>query len=198
MKIKIKISILLIAFITCATYAQKTYLKVTKSNNKHDYELYPPGTKFELKTKHGYIIFKNSDDPGSIEITEKHTLYVYPSWKDEPTVYILTEGRVEKLLTHKFSDSDGNMDAKGASSNGVTARSKVTDSETLEGQKNLEFTLSNGITFAYTDGVYSAALDEKILTIKHKYLVYSDLGILKLSFNTTTGKVWWVFEPTKK
>ncbi|WP_422107952.1 hypothetical protein [Winogradskyella sp.] len=195
---KIKINLLLIAFITCATYAQKTYLKVTKSNDAYDYELYPPGTKFELKNKHGYIIFKNSDDPGSIEITEKHTLYVYPSWKDEPTIYKLTEGRVEKLLTHRFTDSNTNIDATSASSNGVTATSKVTESETIEGQKNLEFTLSNGITFAYTDGIYSATLGEKILSIKYKYLVYSDLGVLKLSFNATTGKVWWVFEPTKE
>lgn len=175
--------------------AQKTYLKITKSDEGLDYIMYPPGTKFELKTKEGYIVFKNSDDTGVIEIHEKHTLYVYPDWKDEADVFVLTEGKVEKLLTYKFRDSDYDGNNYPSISNGVTATSEVTDSETLEGKKNLVFTLSNGITFTYTDGLYSATLDEQSLTIKHKYLVYSDLGVLKLSFNANNGKVWWVFEP---
>ncbi|WP_111683902.1 hypothetical protein [Winogradskyella tangerina] len=184
--------VLSILFISVGT-AQKTYLKITKGEQEHDIIMYPPGTKFELKTKEGYIIFKNSDDPGVIDIHEKHTLYVYPDWKDDADVFVLTEGKVEKLLTYKFSDSDDSHDNT-LMSNGVTATSNVTDSETLEGKKNLEFTLSNGISFNYTDGLFSATLDNKPLTIKHKYLVYSDLGVLKLSFNPSNGKVWWVFE----
>ncbi|RNC86942.1 MAG: hypothetical protein ED556_05830 [Winogradskyella sp.] len=179
-------------------FAQKTYLKVTKSNEAHDYVMYPPGTKFELKTKEGYIVFKNSDQPGNIDIEDKHTLYVYPSWKDDADIFELTEGKVEKLLTYKFSDSRKASGVKSIHSNGVTATSNVSNSETIEGKKNLEFVLSNGIKFIYEDGVYNATLNEEELTIKYKYLIYSDLGVLKLSFNSSNGKVWWVFEPTKE
>ncbi|WP_299521615.1 hypothetical protein [Winogradskyella sp.] len=197
MKIKLLTLVFAILFLSMGN-AQKTYLKITKSDNVHDFEMYPPGTKFELKTKEGYIIFKNSDDPGIVEIEEKHTLYVYPNWKDDADIFVLTEGKVEKVLTSTYNDSHKNSGKTATSNNGVTSASKVTDSEILEGKKNLEFTLSNGITFTYTDGVYSAALDEKILIIKYKYLIYSDLGVLKLSFNTNNGNVWWVFEPTKE
>ena len=178
--------------------AQKTYLKITKSDDGHDIVMYPPGTSFELKTTEGYIIFKNSDDPGIIEIEEKHTLYVYPSWKNDADIFVLTEGKVEKVLTSTYRDTYKHSGKTAISNNGVTATSKVTDSESLDGQKNLEFKLSNGITFNYTDGLYSATLNEKPLTIKHKYLVYSHLGVLKLSFNTHNGKVWWIFEPNKE
>ena len=174
--------------------AQKTYLKITNSEIGENVIMYPPGTEFELKTKEGYIIFKNSSDPGLIEITEKHTLYVYPSWKDSADVFVLTDGKVEKVLTSSYRDTHKDKDTDKIMNNGVTASSKVTDSETLEGKKNIEFKLSNGITFNYTDGLYSATLGEKNLTIKHKYIVYSDIGILKLSFNPSNGVVWWVFE----
>ena len=182
-------------FFIGAGFAQKTYLKITKSNDESDIVMYPPGTKFELKTKEGYIVFKNSDDTGVVEIHEKHTLYVYPDWKEDADVFVLTEGRVEKLPTIKFSDSHKDSDEKATFSNGVSATSEVTDSETLEGKKNLEFKLSNGITFNYTDGLFSATLNNEPLTIKHKYIVYSNLGVLKLSFNPKNGKVWWIFEP---
>ncbi|NRB61023.1 MAG: hypothetical protein HRU50_13920 [Winogradskyella sp.] len=193
MKTKL-LTLVLVLTIVWIGNAQKTYLKITNSEIGTNVIMYPPGTKFELKTKEGYIIFKNSSDPGSIEIKEKHTLYVYPSWKDSADVFVLKDGKVEKVLTSTYGDADKDYDIKEISSNGVTAESKVTDSKTLEGKKNLEFTLSNGITFNYIDGLYSAVLGEKNLTIKHKYIVYSDLGTLKLSFNPSNGVVWWVFE----
>ncbi|GGI57966.1 hypothetical protein [Winogradskyella haliclonae] len=178
-------------------FAQKTYLKVTKSNEPNDYVMYPPGTKFELKTKEGYIVFKNSDDPGSIDIEEKYILYVYPNWKDEAEILELTEGKVEKLLTYKFRDSRKTSDVKRIHNHGVTASSNVTNSKTIEDKKNLEFVLSNGIKFTYKDGVYNATLNEEKLAIKYNYIIYSDLGTLKLSFNSNNGKVWWIFEPVK-
>jgi hypothetical protein len=177
--------------------AQKTYLKITNSEIGEDVIMYPPGTEFELKTKEGYIIFKNSGDEGVIDITEKHTLYVYPSWKDSTDVFVLTDGKVEKVLTSTYQDSHEHSDTNKLKNNGITASSKVTDSKTLEGKKNIEFKLSNGITFNYTDGLYSATLGDKNLTVKNKYLIYSDLGILKLSFNPSNGEVWWVFEASK-
>jgi hypothetical protein len=198
MKTKKLTTLLACVLIAMTAYSQKTYLKITKSNKADDYEMYPPDTKFELKTKEGYIIFKNSDDPGSIEIKEKYTLYVYPSWKDDTDIFVLTEGKVEKILTSSDSKSDHNK-AYSMQSNGVAAHFKVTDSKVLDGKKNLEFRLSNGISFQYNDGKYLAYLNKKenYLNIESKYLITSELGTLKLSFNPNNGVVWWVFEKNK-
>jgi hypothetical protein len=188
---------LILIFFSVAINAQKTYLKITKSNEANDYEMYPPGTKFELKTKEGYIIFKNSDDPGLINITEKHTLYVYPNWKDDADVFVLTEGKVEKVLTSTYVESDSKKHRY--NSNGVTADYKVTDSKDRKGKKNLNFKLSNGITFIYEDDKYRAFLNEpdNYIRIKGKYVIESEIGSLKLSFNPSNGVVWWVFDASE-
>lgn len=187
--------ILLITFMYANTiYGQATYLKITQTNNANDYVMYPPGTKFELKTKEGYLIFKNSDDPGVIDITEKHTLYVYPTWKNTTDVFVLTEGKVEKLLSARYKETTHTNNAM--ESNGVTANYSVTDSEELVGKKNLEFKLSNGITFLYEDDKYRAYLNDQhnYIRIKGKYLIETELGTLKISFNPNNGVVWWIFE----
>lgn len=192
-------SLLVIALvISMPVSAQKTYLKITKSNKVYDYVMYPPGTKFELKNAHGYIVFKNSENPGALDITEDHTLYVFPSWKKEADVFKLTEGRVEKILTSQFARS-GHI-KKSIAVNGVTAEYTTSDSKTMEDKKNLIFKLSNGITFEYNNGKYKAYLnkEENYLHIEGKYLIESDFGILKLSFNPSNGIVWWIFEPVKE
>ena len=186
--------LILVCLIFGSTYAQKTYLKITTKDETLNTIMYPPGTKFELKTEHGYLIFKNSDDPGLVEINEKHTLFVYPSWKDDADVFELTNGTVEKVLTPTYTES---KDEKyNYSSNGVTAISTVTDSKERKGKKNLNFKLSNGITFIYEDDKYRAYLNkpDNYIRIKGKYVIETEIGTLKLSFNPSNGVVWWIFE----
>ena len=191
-------ALVLCLFMTLIGYSQTTYLKISKSDKNNDYEMYPPGTKFELKNEHGYIVFKNSDDPGEIDIDGDYTLYVYPSWKKTPDVIKLKEGRLEKVLKKTYTIPIHEYNT--IESNGVTANFKVTDSEDFKGKKNLYFELSNGITFRYSDGKYNAYLndEENYLNIVNKYLVESKMGTLKLSFNPNNGETWWIFEPTKK
>ncbi|MDO1501031.1 hypothetical protein Q2T40_12895 [Winogradskyella maritima] len=176
-------------------FAQETYLKITKSDKENDFEMYPPGTKFELKNKHGYIVFKNSNDPGIITIDDAYTLYVYPSWKNDADVFNLKEGKIENVLTSAHSQMP--TKAYSIKSNGVSGSYTVTDSKDRKGKKNLQFKLSNGITFLYEDDKYRAYLNEEYnyIRIKGKYLIESELGTLKLSFNPDNGVVWWVFEP---
>ncbi|TBN04814.1 hypothetical protein EYD45_06015 [Hyunsoonleella flava] len=191
--------LLVVTYLLFATsgYSQKTYLKITKSEQTNDYTMYPPGTKFELKNKHGYIVFKNSDTPGAILINENYTLYVYPSWKNSPDKFKLSEGKVEKLLTSHFSKSKVKKHL--TISNGVTAEYTIHKSDKKPNKKNLKFKLSNGITFEYYDDKYYAYLNKKenYLQIKKQYIIESEIGTLKLSFNPNSGIVWWVFEENK-
>lgn len=191
--------LILTVFLSTAliSYSQRTFLKITQSENANDVVMYPPGTKFELKTKEGYIVFKNSDDPGTLNIDDEYTLYVYPSWKDDVDVFKLTEGKVEKVLTSTYIEDENT--SRSIESNGVTAHFTVSDSKERKGKKNLEFKLSNGITFIYEDDKYRAYLNEEhnYIRIKGTYVIETELGTLKLSFNPSNGMVWWIFEEKK-
>lgn len=186
------ISILL--FLTCnLSYGQKTYLKVQLSKDKTNVVYYPPGTQFELKNKHGYTLLKYSETPKVYKIDEEHTLYVYPNYKENAEKFKLKPGsRVELALTKNF----GKERRKNIVINkyAINAYKKVFNSEKIKGKKNLEFELTNGVKFEYIDGKYNASLKGKYLDIKGKYLIKSKLGLLRLSFNPTSGEVWWIFE----
>lgn len=170
--------------------AQNTYLKITSIDTTTI--SYPPHTSFELKNELGYIVFKNNHTPSIFLIDKPHVLTVFPSYKVGKDVYHLTDGKLE-LAEIRDYESRGTYDYV---SNGVIANFIVSDSKKIKGSKNIVFTLSNGIIFNYTDGKYYAYLhnEENFLNIEGKYLVESDYGILKISFNPKNGEVWWVFD----
>lgn len=177
-----------------ASMAQKTYLKIQKGPSERSVVMYPPGTEFELRNEHGYIVMKNSDTPYSLEIKSRHKLTVSPNYKNEKDIFILTEGKVEKVLTARFMAKESRMETLFIDDRNVTAHKKVTESNLRKGYKNLEFELSNGISFTYKDGKYSAMFRNAKIEITGKYLINTEIGILKLSFDPKTGVVWWVFE----
>ena len=57
--------------------AQKTYLKIVQDGHA---TYYPPGTRFQLKNPHGYIILKYSETPRVENIDGDYTLIVSPNW----------------------------------------------------------------------------------------------------------------------
>lgn len=187
----ITISLLL----SISSFSQKTYLAIYQDDLKESVIMYPPGTEFELRNEHNYIILKYSETPRVFEMDGKYTLIVKPDYKDEPDVFEFDNaGQIELSETIRYGQSDSNKYESSSGYNGVTAEKILTDSKTTDGSKNLEFKLSNGIIFRYIDGIYNAILNGDYLDIKGKYMIASDLGTLKLSFNPKTGTVWWVFE----
>ena len=187
----------LILIISLISNAQNTYLKFKVDDKESKYIMYPPGTKFEVKTKEGYIQMKNSENPYKLDIESNgFRLYVYPTYKSTKDLYHLEKGAsVELVLTKHFIDSENNNSHY--KYNSETGIKKITDSKTLKGKKNLYFKLSNGIEFTYKDGKYNALLNDTYLDIKGKYIINSKLGTLKLSFNPNNGETWWVFENKK-
>lgn len=177
-------------------FSQNTYLKISEDNKAS--VSYPPGSKFELKNKHGYIILKESDTPLVFKINETYTLDVFPTYKLKKDIYKLSDGKIELVSVAKYMNHLENGKAK-STSHGVTGEKIITNSKTMKGFKNIVFKLSNGITFQYTDGKYNAFLVEEghYLHIEGKYLIKSKLGTLKLSFNPKNAETWWVFEAEK-
>lgn len=190
-----KTTIISLAFLFISNgFAQKTYLKIYQNDSEKSTIMYPPGTNFNLKTKEGYIILKNSDTPRSFKIDDIYTLEVFPNYKDDIDTYKLSQGKIELVATETFFKTNPKIKTLLIDDKNVTSHKKLTDSKINKGFKNLEFELSNGIMFTYKDGKYFAELDDEYLDIQGKYYIESKLGILKLSFNPKNGEVWWVFE----
>ncbi len=192
---KKRILTLVLLFFAAFINAQKTYLKVTKSDKTYDYMIYPPGTKFELKNQEGDIILSDSDEPGMMTFDENFTLYVYPSWKDEAEIFKLRNGKVEKLLTSNFSRKT--LIGHSVNNNGITMKKTLVKSDINPELYNATFKFSNGIVATYTDGEFKASLNGERLRAEYKYIIYSDLGVLKLSFNPRNSETWWIFEEKK-
>lgn len=81
--------------------AQETYVKVTKGT---DVLHYPPGTKFDLKNPHGYIILKYSQTPRVEEIDGDYKLVLNPDSKKKDIIKLQNGDKVELVLTENFEE----------------------------------------------------------------------------------------------
>ncbi len=185
---------LIIAMLTALCgFSQKTYLSIYETDARDNVIMYPPGTPFELRDAENNLIFTEKNYEGEFKIKGEYTLSVSPSWKVEKDIFRLTEGSIVVELTEDYYKYEQNKSY--GTSHGITVNKTLIESSLNPGMKNVKLSFSNGIVFTYTDGKAKATLNGKALKIKYKYMIYSDTGITKLSFNPKTGVVWWVFEP---
>tara|TARA_R110001632_G_scaffold43376_1_gene109949 strand:- start:100494 stop:101081 length:588 start_codon:yes stop_codon:yes gene_type:complete len=188
----------IILLLSIGINAQNTYLKIHKDDTLENTISYPPGTEFELRNEHNYIILKDNKTPRIFEIDGNYKLIVFPSYKTEKDVYELTKGaKVELRLTKKF-EKPANENIFYIDENSLKSEKKVTDSTIKKGKKNLVFKMSNGIKFQYTDGTYFATYYDEYIDVVGKYVIKTKTGTLKLSFNPNNGETWWVFQKVQK
>ena len=186
----------LIILISIVSNAQNTYLKFKVDDKESKYIMYPPGTKFKVVSKEGYIQMKNTKNPYKLEIeNEGFKLYVYPNYKTEKDVYHLEKGAyLELVLSNPYKDHKSkNSNDKNKSTN-IAAKKTVTNSKNKKGRKNLVLKFTNGLSFKYTDGKIEATLNDKSIYVEGKYVLYCKLGVVKISFNPKNGETWWVFD----
>ncbi|MEM6965501.1 MAG: hypothetical protein AAF573_12090 [Bacteroidota bacterium] len=173
---------------------------------------YPEGTTYQVE------LIKKDAAP---VITEEKVVYegdmqlrVFPKYrKDEADQFAITGKRLRIFKTAaaaaeagfvaewNYSDKKetptdyGKMELPAQK---VTVSKKLEPSKITEGNYNVTLTFSNGVIFKYSDGKYNAQLNGESLRIKNKYIVETDDGILKFSFNPENGEVWWFYEAKKK
>ncbi|NNK87637.1 MAG: hypothetical protein HKO90_05095, partial [Flavobacteriaceae bacterium] len=157
--------------------AQRNYLAIYTDASEFGAIMFPPGTPFELYDWDNNLVLNQDSFEGIFAIDDPHTLYVFPSWKEEKEVFKLENARIEVLPTKNYHKSG--IKHTPISSHGITVTKSVTDSAVNPGEKNVKLEFSNGILFTYTDGDVEATLNGKILEIENKYLVYSQLGVTK-------------------
>ncbi|MDC7999005.1 hypothetical protein [Gilvibacter sediminis] len=191
MKTILTISLLLSAWLS---QAQDEYLTIYRSGQSSDQISYPPNTPFELTDETGAVVFSDKSDAKQFEIRSTYELTLYPSYRDKPETYTLTSGKLTLNPAKRLqvTQSDSNW---GYTSNGISVTKTLSASKRNYGLQNVTLNFSNGVVFTYMDGDYKATLNGKELEIKGKYLIYSPLGIHKVSFNPQSGKAYWVFEP---
>ena len=193
--LKLLMPLALAIVVSNSATAQKTYLTIFESDKKEDQISYPPGTAFELMNAEEEVILTEESEAGTYKITEPSTLIVSPTYKEETDRFELSEGSIQINLTKHFFKNE--KIGYSYHSNGVTADKTLTYSEKNPNMQNVKLELSNGIIFKYTDGYATATLNNEELRIEGKYLVYSELGVAKISFNPKNGVLYWVFEPKK-
>lgn len=192
---KIIITILVLA-ISSFGFSQNTYLKISEDNKMS--VSYPPGTKFELKDSRGYIILKESDIELVYDINGIYTLQVFPTYKKETDVYNLINGKIELVSNKEYMDSiKHKKDAY--QSSGVSLDNTIyTNSLVNKGETNVALEFSNGVNFRYTDGKVFATLNDNDVEVKGNYLIYSESGVVKISYNPQNKELWWTYEPNER
>lgn len=173
---------------------------------------YPPGTPFVAKDVQGNTILSMYDlkQVNVYEITKPITLLVYVSWSDTPDKYKLNKGTLSFVntntslkkvqISNKIPSKDHFKNVSKEASNNEQVHDNVYlikkqyfsyDEET---GYDVSLQFSNGILFLYRNGKANAWKGGKSLPIKHKYIIQTDQGALKLSYNPQTQKIWWIFD----
>jgi len=186
--------------------------------------VYPEGTTYEVVDEEGKAIPPVEKEGGAFTYkAEQITLLVYPIYRpDKADDYSLTSKRLRVFETNRDAKRQGyaknwtesvivinrGHDEKYVSRPyGVeTAYKKsaelqkkiVLASEERPGQYNLKLYFKNGVEFHYQDGEATASLNGKPLIVEGKYIVHTDQGTAKISFNPDSGKTWWVFTKGKE
>lgn len=210
------IGILCTVFTVLASVDDYTFLKICMADESEIN--YPPGTGFIAQDEDGNTVLspKELEEQEIYEVKEPITLFVFVYWKDEPDVFELTDGKLVLGRTHKtFSNNEhtkkgnkekdhysrptdrGNVNKYGGwtgNSNGMTLdATRFFDYDEKSGyDASLEF--SDGTIFYYRDGKVNAWKDGKDLVIEGNYMIKTNEGIIKLSYDPKTKKIWWVFD----
>jgi hypothetical protein len=195
-EVKGKLTLIILMLMTFSIQSQNTYLKISEDNKTA--VSYPPDTKFILTNANGYIILKESDTPLVYKIDGAYKLEVFPPYKKESDVYNLKNGKIELVSNKEYMDSINHK--KGAfQSYGVSLDNTIyTYSTVNKAETNVVLEFSNGVVFKYTDGNVFATLNGNDVEVKGQYLIYSESGVIKISYNPKNKQVWWTYEPNDK
>lgn len=184
--------------------------------------VYPAGTTYKVLGENGQPLPPAQREKGALTYEAgSFQLLVYPSYRpDKADDYAFANKRLRVFETPQDAKRQGyaknwqeneivinhGKDNKYISrpyglekkyKKGAELRKKIVlASEERPGQYNLKLYFKNGLEFHYKDGEVTASLNGKPLIVEGKYIVHTDQGTAKISFNPETGKTWWVF--TKK
>lgn len=193
-----------------------SYLKIYLEDNTEI--SYPPGTGFVAEDEDGNTVLnpKSLEDKKIYEVKKPITLWVFTSWNEEPDVFEMNSGKLilgksdrtyskknkvdtgKKPTDHYSRPTDIDPESKYGkwvgNSNGLSLNTSRFFSYNMETGYDASLEFSDGTIFYYKDGKASAWKDGKDLIIEGKYMIKTNDGTIKLSYNPKTKKIWWVFD----
>lgn len=190
-----KLNITLIALLlTSLAFAQDYY--AISTNNGAVTINYPSNTTLEITDE------KGTREMNPVDIEERlegnFTVAVSVPWSAEKEVYNLERESISIELIDDHTDQEEKAE-KVYSNPSHENPPKEIHREVVKNSKNpklydLEIAFSNDLTFKITDGKAVAFQNGATIDVKNKYLVYYAGGVMKISFDQTTGETWYVFE----
>ncbi len=214
MKKNIAVCIGLLFMVFTANATETSYLKIKLDNQKEI--SYPPGIGFVAQDADGNTVL-SPEELKTVKVYEVDipiTLFVFTTWNDEPDVYEIssgtlslghtdmdynpntkyTYGRSKKGKTYGRAKDGETYGASSMTSNGLSMTSARYFANDTNTGYNASIEFSNDVVFYYRDGAVSAWQNGTDLEITGNYLIKTNEGIIKLSYNPSNKKVWWVFD----
>ncbi|MGB5983284.1 MAG: hypothetical protein WBG46_14175 [Nonlabens sp.] len=180
---------------------ENEYLKIT-IDGKTEIN-YPSSTSFELVDKNGYPLITSDMLESTYQLTEKGTLNLKVSWKEAPKSIPLKAGSVITYVTHNRSKKNHSYQSQIKKSsntklnNGISIQKKTFIKDKSGYYNNAIIEFSNGVTFKFMDNKVTFTQNGKELEYTNKYVVTTQNGILKLSYDPYNTETWFVFDSKK-
>ncbi len=130
------------------------------------------------------------------EIEGRQRIDLQVSWSDEPRSMILEDTYIKlEQKTMDLEQAPLNLPQK--SNDTADLRLTFKSFTWMDGYYNAIVKFSNGITFSYIDRKVTFDQNGEKLAFSKEYVVTTEEGILKLSYDPKTSEVWYVFEPNQ-
>jgi hypothetical protein len=180
-----------------------TYL-VVKDNANNSTIQFPGTTDLKLYRNDSLVLTREQMVMNKkYEIKGEQQVILDVSWSDEPksmtlqdTYIQLKQETANKKTVNNEIPVDLNKEAKSLEE-ASRVRLSFKSITYIDGYYNAIMKFSNGITFKYIDGRVSIDQNGKSLPYEKKYVVETNDGIFKLSYDPLDAETWFVFEPKK-
>lgn len=166
---------------------------------------YPKGTFAKVYLPEGYLIYSGDKSKSNFEYEGDFKVEVFPSYSDRVDVFDKVNSKLKIRVPKTMQQNDPHLEVPGSNKRvtnkdgayigPVSCTKEIVLSEEIPGTYNLNLQLSNGVYFQYLDGKAQAFKDGWELTIKGKYILYTEKEEIKISFNPSTGKSWYIVTP---
>ncbi|MEM9888275.1 MAG: hypothetical protein AAF849_20445 [Bacteroidota bacterium] len=200
------LSLLMISscFASFSAYAQSAsgnLMMIIERTNEEQLVLeYPESTTYEITDQASKKASAIQEEKGMVYEKGVYKITVFPTYKESPDHYEIAAEQIHVLRIENHNDPielhqkvEATFDY-GRYNGAVKIDKLLVKSKQYPDEYNCIVSLSNGIVFSYIDRKVAATLGDKILSIEGKYIIDSELGVAKISFNPKDGQVWYVFE----
>ncbi len=197
-KMKLSIIILLLSTMNLLT-AQDYFAIVTQDNDTHYH--YPPTVTMTLIDQDGKErIIENNQ---AVDVSGDYTLNIDVPWSKDPEIIKSKGGRLEifRLPTDIRKQKEYNaIEIKEYKTESIDSsipqlqRKELFESLQNEGEFNLLLVFNNGLVFRWFDGLARAWQDGEEIDVTNRYLVQTNNGLLKVSFDASDGETWWIWD----